>query len=65
MMKPHLGLLNSGKYLPIRHAGGMQIEITLANPNEAVLAAWNQYVLPPAPATPTAINFVGSTAYEL
>ena len=33
---PLLGILNAQKYLPIRYMGGMQLEFTLCNANEAL-----------------------------
>ena len=35
---PLLGVLNCGKMLPIRLSGGMQLELTLADAGEAVVA---------------------------
>ena len=37
-MQPLLGILNCGKYLPLRLSGGMQLELTLADAADAVVA---------------------------
>ena len=37
-MAPMLGILNCGKYLPLRLSGGMQLELTLADASDAVVS---------------------------
>ena len=37
-MQPLLGILNCGKYMPLRLSGGIQLELTLADAADAVVA---------------------------